>query len=103
MIVRRYMEQFLKRICQAGSGSVKKHAGAANAKCVHGIRLSRISFLDLSRRQSNAFEPESFVTDFQPKPLANLIFALQADFANEGGVVGRGGRRSQDLKDADSG
>ena len=82
---------------------MKKHTGGFNAKCVHGIRRSQISFLDLSRRQSNAFEPESFVTDLQPQPLANLIFALQADFANEGRVVSGGVRRSQDLKDADSG
>ena len=57
--------QFLKRILQTRSSSVKKYTGTGiDTKCSHNGRRCRIRFLDLSGRQSNSVEPERFVTDF---------------------------------------
>jgi len=57
--------QFLKRILQTQSSSVKKHTGTGiDTKCSHNSRRCRISFLNLSGRQSNSVEPERFITDF---------------------------------------
>ena len=54
---------FLKRILQAGSGSVIKHAGVTvDAQDLCSLWRSHIRFLDLSGCQSNAFEPDRFVT-----------------------------------------
>ena len=97
---------FLERIFQAGGGSVIKHAGVAiDAKCSATHWHNRnVRFLNLSGRQGNAFQPDRFVPGPEQKTLGDLILALQAGFAHEGGVVGRGGAPSHLLGDhADSG
>ena len=60
----RHMRPILKRIFQAGGGSVIKHAGVAiDAQWLAQLLAqSHIGFLNLSRRQSNALQPDRFVT-----------------------------------------
>ena len=59
--------------------------------------------MDLSRRQSDAVEPQHFVACLQRQPVGELIFHLQARFASEGHVVGRGCRWIHRLLEADAG